>query len=97
MLSLLADPLRSRLLVALFGTKEMCVGDVALALGVNEDSISYALRVLRSAGLVQRRAEGRMGYYRLRDGELRGVLESALDQLRPLTRLHLEQMPEDDG
>lgn len=97
LLTLLADPLRARLLVALLDTEEMCVGDLALALGVSEDSTSYALRVLRSAGLVQRRAEGRMGYYRLRDGELHGVLASAVEQLRLLACLHLERTAEDDG
>lgn len=97
LLSLLADTVRTRVLVALVETDEMCVGDLALALDVSEDSASYALRVLRSAGLVQRRTEGRMRYYRLRDGELRDGLVAAVEQLRLLSRLHLERVPEDDG
>jgi len=96
-LSLLADTVRTRILVALVETGEMCVGDLALALDVSEDSASYALRVLRSAGLVQRRTEGRMRYYRLRDGELRDGLIAAVEQLRRLSGLHLERVPEDDG
>jgi len=95
-LTLLADPLRAGLLVALLDTDEMRGGDLALALGVSEDSTSYPLRALRPAGLVQRRAEGRMGYYRLRDGELHGVLASAVEQLALLARMHLEQTAEDD-
>lgn len=97
LLSLLADTVRTRVLVALVETDEMCVGDLALALDVSEDSASYALRVLRSAGLVRRRTEGRMRYYRLRDGELRDGLVAAVEQLRLLSRLHLERVPEDDG
>lgn len=38
-----------------------------------------------------------MGYYRLRDGGLHGVLASAVEQLRVLERLHLEWTAEDDG
>lgn len=95
LLSLLADPLRARILTALLATEEMCVGDVALALGVSEDSASYALRLLRSAGLVQRRSEGRLGYYRLRDGDLRAELVGTIDQLRRLAAAHPERYGDD--
>lgn len=64
------------------------VGDIALALGATEDAVSYALRILRTAGLVRRRREGRMGYYRVSDGEMRLSLLAALDQLRSLAPLH---------
>ena len=97
LLTLLSDPIRARILVALIETGEMCVGDLALALDVSEDSASYALRVLRSAGLVVRRAEGRMGYYRLRDGELGAALGFALDGLRALAALHPERSAEDEA
>src|SRR4051794_27082816 len=59
LLGLLADPVRARLLYALDVAEELCVGDLALALGVNEDQAGYGLRVLRGAGLVTRRKEGR--------------------------------------
>ena len=96
LLTLVADPLRARILSALVTTDELCVGDIALALGATEDAVSYALRILRTAGLVRRRREGRMGYYRLRDGEMRTALLAALDQLRSLTRLHPERLSEDE-
>ena len=96
LLTLVADPLRARILSALVVTDELCVGDIALALGATEDAVSYALRILRTAGLVRRRREGRMGYYRLRDGEMRPALLAALDQLRSLTRLHPERLSEDE-
>ena len=53
LLSLLADPVRVRILDALESVGELCVGDLALALDVNEDAASYGLRLLRTAGLVQ--------------------------------------------
>jgi len=95
LLTLLADPLRARLVAALLVTEEVCVGDLALALGVSEDAASYGLRVLRTAGLVRRRREGRMGYYRLRDGPARDALASSLEQLRHLRALHPESSAED--
>lgn len=67
-LTLIADPTRMRLLFALDAAEELCVGDLALALEVSEDAASYGLRMLRAAGLVRRRREGRMGFYRLADG-----------------------------
>lgn len=65
LLSLMADPVRLRLLYALDVVEELCVGDLALALGVSEDSASYGLRLLRSAGLVLTRKEGRVVFNRL--------------------------------
>ncbi len=69
LLGLLADATSSRILYALDLVDELCVGDLALALaGVSEDAVSYALRLLRTAGLVVARKEGRVVYYRLADG-----------------------------
>jgi DNA-binding transcriptional ArsR family regulator len=94
-LSLLVDPMRLRILAALLAAEELCVGDLALALDATEDSVSYALRLLRTAGLVHRRREGRMAYYRLQDGEARAALEAVLARLRDLTALHPEVAADD--
>lgn len=67
-LTMIADPTRMRLLFALDAADELCVGDLAQALGVSEDAASYGLRMLRTAGLVHRRRSGRMVYYRLAEG-----------------------------
>lgn len=67
-LSLLADPTRVRILYALDTVDELCVGDLALAVGVSEDAVSYALRLLRTAGLVVNRKAGRVVFYRLAAG-----------------------------
>ena len=96
LVTLVADPLRARILSVLLATDELCVGDIAIALGATEDGVSYALRILRTAGLVHRRREGRMGYYRLRDGEMRTALRASLEELRALSRLHPERQTEDD-
>jgi len=96
LLTLLADPLRSRILAALLISEEMCVGDLALALESSEDAVSYGLRLLRTAGLVLRRREGRMGYYRVRDGAAAAALTASLEQARALAGLHPELAAEED-
>ena len=64
---LLADAVRVRLLYALDVSEELCIGDLALALGVSEDQASYGLRMLHGAGLVSRVKRGRAMFYRLAD------------------------------
>ena len=81
LLGMLADPVRSRIMFALAAGQELCVGDLALALDVTEDQISYALKMLRLAGLVSFRKEGRMVFYRLSDGFPHQLLEHCLRDL----------------
>ncbi|MEX0650457.1 MAG: metalloregulator ArsR/SmtB family transcription factor [Actinomycetota bacterium] len=87
--ALVGDPVRARVIYAFLAVDELCVGDVALAANVNDDAASYALRVLRTAGLVQRRREGRLSFYRLTDHGTRPALRTALDAfLRLSTHSH---------
>ena len=81
LLGMLADPVRSQVLFALAAGEELCVGDLALALDVTEDQVSYALKMLRLAGLVSFRKDGRMVFYRLSDGFPHPLLEHCLRQL----------------
>jgi DNA-binding transcriptional ArsR family regulator len=81
LLGMLADPVRSRILLGLSAAGELCVGDLALALDVTEDQVSYALKMLRLAGLVNFRKDGRMVFYRLSDGFPHPLLEHCLRQL----------------
>lgn len=94
-LSVMADPTRSRLLYALDVVSEMCVGDMALALDVNEDAASYGLRVLRTAGLVTYRRQGRVLYYRLAEGFPDPLREHCLRRLIELAQRAPED-PDDD-
>lgn len=81
LLGMLADPVRSRILFALSAAGELCVGDLALALEVTEDQVSYALKMLRLAGLVSFRKDGRLVFYRLSDGFPHQLLGHCLRQL----------------
>ncbi len=85
-LSMLADPVRIRVIYALDVVEELCVGDLALALDVSEDSVSYALRLLRSAGLVVGRKDGRVVYNRLAADFPAPLRDHCLRQLVALTR-----------
>ena len=84
-LSLLSEPTRLRLLYALDQVPELCVSDLALALGVGEDATSYALRLLRTAGLVATRKDGRVVYYRLAPDFPEPLLDHCLRRLVDLT------------
>jgi DNA-binding transcriptional ArsR family regulator len=85
-LGLLADPTRARVLYALDAVEELCVGDLALALDATEDAVGYALRLLRAAGFVSRRKEGRVVFYRLAAGFPEPLREHCLRRLVELTR-----------
>jgi DNA-binding transcriptional ArsR family regulator len=85
LLSLMADPVRLRLIYALDIVEELCVGDLALALDVSEDSVSYALRLLRTAGLVLTRKDGRVVFNRLADDFPAPLRDHCLRQLVALT------------
>jgi DNA-binding transcriptional ArsR family regulator len=87
MLSLLGDAVRVRLLYALDLVDELCVGDLALALDISEDAVGYALRILRTAGLVQTRKAGRTVFYRLVDSFPEPLLEHCLRELIQLSRV----------
>ena len=86
LLGLLADPVRARILYALDLVDELCVGDIALALEASEDSVGYALRLLRTAGLVSTRKDGRMVLYRLCDGFPDTLRQHCLRALVELSR-----------
>ncbi|BDU73188.1 ArsR/SmtB family transcription factor [Mesoterricola silvestris] len=65
-LKAVAHPLRLRVL-ALLGSGEMCVCQVAETLSVPASSVSEALRELRRAGFVSERREGRWVYVSIPD------------------------------
>ena len=85
LLGLLSDPVRSRILMALGASERLCVGDLALALEVSEDAVSYALKLLRTAGLVTFQKEGRIVFYQLAARFPHELAEHCLRQLLSIT------------
>jgi DNA-binding transcriptional ArsR family regulator len=72
----LGDPTRLTLAGALAQTDELCVCDLAWVAERSENLVSHHLRVLRGAGLVTSRRDGKMVMYALSPlgGALLGVL-----------------------
>ena len=91
LLGVLADPVRVRILFALASVDELCVGDLALALGISMDQSSYALKQLRAAGVVESRRDGRVIYYRLADGFPHQLLEHCLHELLKIANQEAER------
>ena len=73
-LAALADPTR-RQIVALLAHGERAAGDVAGSFPVSRPAISRHLRVLREAGLVRARTEGKRRLYALDPRPLREIDE----------------------
>jgi ArsR family transcriptional regulator, lead/cadmium/zinc/bismuth-responsive transcriptional repressor len=63
----MSDPTRLTLAAALGRTDELCVCDLAWVSERAENLVSHHLRVLRAAGLVSSRRDGRMVMYSLTD------------------------------
>ncbi len=79
---LLGDATRARLLYALLEAGELCVCDLSAATGTPETNVSHALRLLRTAGIVRARRDGRMMFYSLDDAHVRLLLDVSREHLR---------------
>ena len=79
-----ADTTRINIICALYGG-ELCVGDIAAALNMGQSAISHQLRLLRSAGLVKARREGKAVIYSLDDGHVHDIFELGLAHVKEKT------------
>ncbi|MGH7720329.1 MAG: ArsR/SmtB family transcription factor [Gemmatimonadaceae bacterium] len=69
----LGDPTRLRIAYAL-SREELCVCDLATALGVSQSVVSHSLRALRQMCLVSYRKHGKIAYYALDDDHIGSLL-----------------------
>ena len=76
----LGDPTRIKLL-ALLSASEMCVCDIADALGMKQSAISHQLRVLRGARLVKFRKDGKEALYSLDDDHVVKLMNQGLEHV----------------
>lgn len=81
----LANPTRLRLLLALRPGQhdqapELCVCELADLAEASQSMVSHQLRLLRSAGLVTFRRDGKLALYRLADAALTRLLLTATDE-----------------
>lgn len=80
----LADTNRLRIL-SILATKEMCVGDLAIALGMKESAVSHQLRTLRAIRLVNFRKQGRHVFYSLQDHHVLSFYQAVAEHLEETT------------
>lgn len=78
----LSDPLRIRVL-ELLQHKEQCVCDLCTVLGTTQSKLSFHLKILKEAGLVNSRQQGRWIYYSI-NGSQFTHLESYLTHFRSI-------------
>jgi DNA-binding transcriptional ArsR family regulator len=71
-----ADPCRLRIL-KLLKEGELCVCEIMAALKKPQSSTSHHLSILREAGLVKERRDGKWSYYRLADGAVNEMVKQA--------------------
>jgi len=71
-----ADPCRLRIL-KLLKEGELCVCEIMTALKKPQSSTSHHLSILREAGLVKERRDGKWSYYRLADGAVNEMVKQA--------------------
>ena len=79
---LLGDPTRLAILHSLQDGGELCVHEIAAGVGVAENVVSQAMRLLRAADVVRTRREGRRIHYRLADEHVRMLLQLSSDHVR---------------
>ena len=81
----LADPRRLEVVLAL-AAGERCVCELTEEMGLAQSTLSFHLKVMREAGLLDSRVQGRWVYYRLRP--------EAIAQLGSwLERLQVSELP----
>jgi ArsR family transcriptional regulator len=90
----LADETRLRVL-KLLGRGELCVCEIAAALGLEQPRLSFHLRILKEAGIIVDRRQERWIVYRLNEGDMfiRLLLLSIEERISPRqARLDLERL-----
>lgn len=74
------DSTRIRILYTLF-EHELCVCDIAEILKMTMSAISHQLRVLKSAGLVTYRRDGKSCYYSLADDHVKTIIKMGIEHV----------------
>lgn len=72
------DTTRTKIICALLES-EMCVQDIAEAVGMTQSAVSHQLRILRHARLVLVRRQGRLSYYSLGDNHVKSIFTLAVE------------------
>lgn len=74
------DSTRIRILCALFES-EMCVCDIAELLNMTQSAVSHQLKVLKNAGLVKARRDGKTIFYSMSDEHVVHIFNDGLNHI----------------
>ncbi|MBQ8649554.1 MAG: helix-turn-helix transcriptional regulator [Clostridia bacterium] len=74
------DSTRIRILYVLLES-EVCVCDIADVLDMTVSAISHQLRVLKNAGLVKFRKQGKVCYYSLADNHVKTIIAQGIEHV----------------
>ena len=70
----LSDPTRLRILRAVSQLSELCECNIVPAFGLSQPTISYHLKVLREAGLIESERRGQWVYHKVNQRALLGAV-----------------------
>ena len=80
----LGDPSRLRIFWLLCHTEE-CVTDIAEIVEMSSPAVSHHLRILKAAGLITSRREGKEMFYTAADTKLVNMLHKAIETIGEIT------------
>jgi ArsR family transcriptional regulator len=78
----LADSTRQKIM-SLICCRELSVGDIVEAVRVSQPTVSHHLAILRDAGLVTIRSEGKHAYYSLNQGRVVNCCGNLIEVFAP--------------
>lgn len=74
------DSTRIRILFVLFEA-EVCVCDIAEALGMSQSAISHQLAILKKSKLIKNRRKGKSIFYSLADEHVRTIISQGMEHI----------------
>lgn len=96
-LDALGDLNRLSILLALHHAGDLCVSDLAFAVGMSDSAVSHALRLLRAHGMVTAHREGRLVRYSVAGGLTARLLDVVSEGVVGDVVLHAHERAEHDG
>ncbi len=71
-------------IMSLLLEKELCVCDIAIAMGMSQPAISHQIRVLKNANIIKGRRDGKMIYYGLDDEHVELIFKAGKSHIEHL-------------
>lgn len=90
-LKALAHPVRNTIIEALIGA-ERNVSEIEAVTGIGQPALSQQLAVLRNAGLVETRKDGKLIYYNISDAAIEAVRQH-VERLSPRSEPERKDRP----